>query len=306
MSRFVQYEEFGDGSNLAVVVVQPPVAGPGEVRVKVKVAGLNPVDFEIFRGGPAAESFGVRLPSGVGNDFSGIVDQVGEGVTDFAVGDAVFGGARHAAASDFVVMPRDGLLVRKPEKLSFELAGALAVVGRTAWASVASVNLTPADTVLISAAAGGVGVLASQLAVRSGATVVGTASVRNHEFLRSLGVIPVAYGDAMVERLRAIAPQGYTAALDNHGPDTIRAAIELRIPISRINTIATYGPEALGASNVGGAHATSADLAHMAQLLADGALMLPIDAVYPLQRVSEAYAHLQTGHVRGKIVLVTD
>ncbi|MBG6237673.1 NADPH:quinone reductase-like Zn-dependent oxidoreductase [Mycetocola sp. CAN_C7] len=159
---------------------------------------------------------------------------------------------------------------------------------------------------LISAAAGGVGVLASQLAVRTGATVIGTASPANHEFLRSLGVTPVAHGDGMVERLREAAPRGYTAVLDNHGPDTIEAALELGVPIERINTIATYGPADRGASHIGGAQANSDDLLHVAELLASGELQLPISEIYPLERAAEAYEQLEEGHVRGKIVLVTD
>jgi NADPH:quinone reductase-like Zn-dependent oxidoreductase len=305
MSRFVQYDEFGDRSNLKVVEVQEPTAGAGQVRVRVKAAGLNPVDYKIFHGGPGAQAYGATVPSGVGNDFAGVVDQVGDGVTEFAVGDKVFGGARNFAEADYVVVPVDAI-VPKPEGLSFEVAGSLPVVGRTAWASVASLDLTEDDTVLVSAAAGGVGVLAVQLAVRAGATVVGTASVENHEFLESLGVIPVAYGDGLVERLREAAPGGYTAALDNHGPQTIDVAIELGIPIARINTIAAYGPAARGAQGVGGSHATNADLEHMAQLLADAEIVLPIDSVFPLERVVDAYAKLEAGHVRGKIVLVTE
>ncbi|MBG6237674.1 NADPH:quinone reductase-like Zn-dependent oxidoreductase [Mycetocola sp. CAN_C7] len=131
MPRFIQYTEFGGPDVLQLLTVDKPQAGPGEVVIRVKAAGLNPVDFKIFRG-PAAEIYGATLPSGVGNDFSGIIEQVGEGVTTWAVGDEVLGGARNHALTDFIVMPADGILVRKPAGLSFEVAAALTVVGRTA------------------------------------------------------------------------------------------------------------------------------------------------------------------------------
>ena len=305
MPRFIQFTEFGGPEVLNVITVDKPQAGPGEVVVRVKAAGLNPVDFKIFRG-PAAAIYGATLPSGAGNDFAGIVEQVGDGVTSWAVGDEVIGGARNHALADFIVLPADGILIPKPADLSFEVGAAITVVGRTAWASVASLHLTDADTVLVSAAAGGVGVLAAQLAARTGATVVGTASASNHEFLRSLGVVPVAYGDGLVERLREAAPQGYTAVLDNHGPATIEAGLELGVPIGRINTIATHGPADRGATHIGGAQASNEDLSHVAELLATGELQLPISDIFPLERAAEAYAKLEGGHVRGKIVLVTD
>lgn len=305
MSRYVRYEEFGGPEVLQLVKVEPPRAATGQVRVRVMAAGLNPVDYKIFHGGPAAETYGAHLPSGVGNDFSGVIDEVGEGVTAFEIEDAVLGGARNEAQADFVVLAADGQIVAKPDALEFETAGSLAVAGRTAWATVESLDLTSEDTVLVSAAAGGVGVLAAQLALKKGATVIGTASTSNHEFLRSLGVVPVVYGDGLADRLRESAPQGITAVLDNHGQDTIDVALKLGVPAGRINSIATFGgPE--GVTHIGGADATNDDLSHVAQLLADGELVLPIDSVYPLERVAEAYTKLEAGHVRGKIVLVTE
>lgn len=304
MSRFVQYTEFGGPEILTVVEVPTPSPGPGEALVRVHAAGLNPVDYKIFHGGPAAAAYGAHLPSGVGNDYAGIVEALGEGVTTLSVGDAVLGGARNLAVADYVVAAAD-TLVPKPEALPFEVAGSLSVAARTAAATVRYLALTAADTVLVSAAAGGVGVLAVQLARRAGATVVGTASEANHAFLTDLGVIPVAYGDGLVERLREAAPQGYTAALDTHGPDTISAALELGIPIERIVTIAAYGDAAQGAAAVGGAQATPTDLAEVAQLLADGEIQLPIEATYPIEQVRAAYEHLLTGHLRGKIVITT-
>ncbi|MCP2031001.1 NADPH:quinone reductase-like Zn-dependent oxidoreductase [Okibacterium sp. HSC-33S16] len=305
MPRFLQYTEFGGPEVLELIHVDKPTAGPGEIVVRVRAVGLNPVDFKIFRG-PAAATYGATPPTGVANDYSGVVEQIGEGVTRFAVGDAVLGGARNYAMADFLVTTEEASIVHKPTDLSFEQAAALPVVGRTAWATVESLSLTDADTVFVSAAAGGVGGLAVQLAKRKGATVVGTASESNHEYLRSLGVIPVAYGDGLVERLRAAAPQGYTAALDNHGTDSIDVALELGIPIERINTIAVHGPGDRGAAHVGGAQATNDDLLAVAELVASGDLDLPISGIYPLERAAEAYDELERGHVRGKLIVVTD
>jgi NADPH:quinone reductase-like Zn-dependent oxidoreductase len=304
MPRFVQFSKFGGPEVLEVIDLAEPAAGPGQVRVRVKAAGLNPVEYKIFHGGPAAAMFAVTPPCGVGNDFAGIVDQVGAGVTALGVGDAVLGGARNHALADYVVVPAEAV-VRKPAALSFEVAGALEIAGRTAWASVASLGLTDADTVLISAAAGGVGNLAAQLAVRTGATVVGTASPANHDYLASLGVIPVVYGDGLADRLRAAAPDGFTAVLDNHGPDTVALGLALGVPANRINTIAAFGSPP-GVTYVGMRDASLSDLAHLADLLAAGELTLPIEATYPLDQVVAAYRRLETGHLRGKIVLTTD
>ncbi|MGB8021369.1 MAG: NADP-dependent oxidoreductase [Candidatus Nanopelagicales bacterium] len=302
MARSVQYEQFGGPEVLEVVEVPEPSAGPGQIRVRVKAAALNPVDYKIFHGGLVANAFGVVPPAGVGNDFSGVIDQVGEDVVGWAVGDEVFGSASDTMA-DYVVVPAAAPF-RKPAGLSWEVAGSLGVVGPAASASVASLHLTESDTVLVSAAAGGVGVLAAQLALATGAKVIGTASEANHEFLSSLGVVPVAYGEGLVDRLRAAAPQGLTAVLDNHGLEAVEAGLELGVPPGRINTIASYnGPE--GINFVGGMNASRQDLEVLANLIAEGGLQLPIDSVFPLESAGEAFARLEAGHVRGKVVLTT-
>ena len=303
MSRFVQFSEFGGPEVLRVADVENPQPGSGMVRVRVKAAGLNPVDHKIFAGGPAATAYGVALPSGNGNDFSGTVDAVGEDVSEWAVGDEVLGGFRFHAQADFVVVDA-ARVIRKPELLTFEQAGALDIAGRTAWASVASQRLDECDTVLVSAAAGGVGVIAAQLAVQAGATVVGTASEENHDFLRSLGVIPVAYGDGLEDRVRAVVTR-LTAVLDNNGRATIDAGLALGVEPDRINTIAARG-YASGVRGVGGQDADIHDLARVAKLVAAGTIVLPVDSVFPLERITEAYQRMIAGHLRGKIVVVTD
>lgn len=302
MARYVTFDEFGGPEILHIVHDAQPKAGRGEVRVRVRFAGINPVDYKIFRGGAASVRHNAVPPCGNGNDFSGVIDEVGDGVTGFALGDAVFGGKRMHGQADWVVIEATRVL-RKPDGLTFEQAGGLDIAGRAAWASVRSLGLGTEDTVLVSAAAGGVGVIASQLAVRTGATVIGTASAERHEFLRGLGVIPVEYGPGLVERVLAVTDE-VTAVLDYHGPDSIDAALSLGVPGARINTIAARDYRTgTGISNVGGQAATLEDLSDLADLIAGGEVVLPIDSVYPLEQVREAYEHLINGHLRGKVVL---
>lgn len=303
MARYVRFEKFGGPDRLHLVREDElPHPGPGEVRVRVYSAGLNPVDLRILRGGPAAATYNAVPPCGNGNDFAGYVDEVGTEVTTVQAGDCVFGGKRMHAQGDFLTIDATKV-VQKPRDLSIDEAGCLDIAGRTAWASVHSLGLTKRDTVLVSAAAGGVGVLAAQLAVRTGATVIGTASARNHDFLRTLGVIPVEYGEGLVERIRAVAPK-VTATLDNNGPTTLDAALKLGVPGHRINTIAARGHRSdAGITTIGGERATLADLAAVAELIAAGEVVLPIDSVFPIERVREAYEHLAERHLLGKVVL---
>ncbi len=282
--------------------VEVPRPGPGEVRIRVHHAGLNPVDFKIFGGAPTR--YPPALPSGNGNDFSGVVDALGGGVTEVAVGDEVFGGARFRAQADHLILSA-ALLSQVPTGLPLETAGALDIAGRTAWAAIQAVRPGPADTVLVGAAAGGVGILATQLAVRAGATVIGTAGDGNAALLRRVGAIPVRYGEGLVERVRAVSPDGVTAVLDNAGRGTVEAGLALGARPDRINTIAdaaaiaTYGVRNEGGHTLPG----SAELRRLAGLIAVGEVILPIAARYPLDRVRDAYAHLMTGHLAGKIVL---
>jgi len=295
------YEAYGGPEVLELREVEEPQAGPGEVRVRIVVAGLNPVDWKIVAG--ASPSYARALPAGVGNDFAGIIDQVGEGVTGWAVGDEVFGGARHRALADFVTVD-PATLRRKPEQLTWEQAGSLDIAGRTAVAAVEAVAVRADDTVLVSAAAGGVGVISSQLALATGATVIGTASEANHQFLRELGVIPVSYGEGLADRIRSLAPAGITAVLDHHGRETVDLAIELGVDPSRVNTIADkpYAAEH-GMKTDGGGEAPGDALDRVVELAVAGRLVLPIDTVYPLERARDAYEQLRAGHLRGKIVI---
>lgn len=295
MSRAVRYSEHGDVDVLQVVEVEEPQAAEGQVRVAVKAAGLNPYDAKARRA-----LYGERnLPSGQGAEFAGVVDQVGDDVTTVSVGDEVLGWTSFAAQAEYVVVKVDRV-APKPADLSWAAAGGIGLVGNTALRSTNSLRLGPTDTVLVSAAAGGVGLLAVQFARATGATVVATASSANHNFLRSLGAIPVAYGEGQLQRLREAAPQ-YTAMLDNHGRESVLLGLELGIRPERINSIADSGE--LGIQNVGGGGKTAEELAWLAHGVASGELVFPILETFPLDRVQDAYRLLETGHGLGKIVL---
>lgn len=304
MSRFVQQTVIADPFVLEVIGREEPHAGPGQIRVRVAAAGLNPVDWKIAAYPAAAERFGVRVPAGFGNDYAGTVDEVGDGVTAFAVGDRVFGGARGRAVADHVIATVGvDEIVRTPDGVTDVVAGALSIAGRTAAAALATARVGAGDTVLIGGAAGGVGVLAVQLAKDAGATVIGTASEANHEFLRQLGVVPTAYGAGLVDRVRALAPGGVDAAIDLQGTDTVLAAVELGVASDRIATIAAGPNPPGGAVATGGADAAPDALAEVAAAIADRRVVLPIQATYPIERIDDAVAVLREGHVRGKLVI---
>lgn len=306
MSRRVEFSQFGGPEVLRIVDVEPPQPGPGEVRVRVLAAGINPYDSKVFRGMMTSSPADIHFPSGNGNDFAGVVDDLGEGVTTLQRGDRVFGGKASEAQADFLTIPADRIS-RIPAGLDVEKAGSLDTVGRTAWASTTSLGLGPEDTVLVSAAAGGVGVVAAQLAKRTGATVIGSASTANHDFLSSLGIVPVEYGDGLVAAVRRISPDGITAALDNDGRGTVEAALELGAPAGRVNSIADYAaPGKYGITDIGARHAGLGEIAQLADLVASGEIVFPIDSMFPLERVSEAYTRLIASHLRGKIVLLTE
>ncbi|QNE46434.1 NADP-dependent oxidoreductase [Glaciihabitans sp. INWT7] len=301
MSRIVQYSRYGGPEVLDIVEVAEPHAGPGEVRVAVRSAGLNNFDSKVRRS-PALLPHRV-LPSGQGSEFAGVIDELGDGVSTAVVGDEVLGWSNFTAQADFVVVPA-GHVAPKPGGLGWATAGGLGLVGNTAERSTRAVTPRRGETVLVSAAAGGVGLFAAQLAIAEGAIVVGTASEGNHDYLRGLGIIPVAYGPGMVDRLRAAAPQGIDALIDNAGRETVEAAIELGVDPKRINSIVYFeGAAEYGISNVGGGGKKSEDLGRLARLVTDGTILLPIAATYPLDEVRGAYEQLESRHLRGKIVL---
>ncbi len=245
-----------------------------------------------------------HFPEGRGNDFAGCIVALGEGVNEFAVGDEVIGYLPRAAHADYVVSPA-AVLTPKPADIPWEVAAPLSAVGVTAWAAVQAVDPQPGETVVVSAAAGGVGSLAAQLARLRGATVIGTAGDQNADFLRSLDVIPVQHGPGLAERLRALAPQGIDAYIDTFGHGNVDTAIALGVRPQRINTIADGRAVArYGVRSEAQEGSFSREVvAELAALVSKGSLTVPISAVYPLEEVQEAYRQVQRRHTRGKIVL---
>jgi NADPH:quinone reductase-like Zn-dependent oxidoreductase len=303
--KAVRYDEFGGIDVLRVVEVERPAPGDGQVLVRVKAAGIN-ISEAVIRTGAVAQLFPSTFPSGQGSDLAGVVEEVGTGVSGPLPGDEVIGFSDQRAAQAELVLVAAGDLTRKPETVSWEAAGGLYVAGTTAWGVVHAVQPGEGETVVISGAAGGVGSLAVQLARRTGAAVIGLASERNHDWLTSHDVIPVAYGDGVADRIKVAAPGGVDAFIDTHGDGYVELALVLGVAAERIDTIVDYAAAAkYGVKTAGGAEAGPGAkvLAELAGLIADGHLEVPIAKVYPLTQVREAYTELERRHTRGKIVL---
>jgi NADPH:quinone reductase-like Zn-dependent oxidoreductase len=302
--KAVRFDEYGGIDVLKVVDVPRPVAGAGQVLVQVKAAGINPGEAKI-REGLLDSRWPATFPSGEGSDLAGIVAEAGPGVRSFSAGDEVIGWTDiRASQAEYVVVEAQHLTA-KPAGVPWEVAGALFVAGATAWAAVRAVNLTEGDTVVVSGAAGGVGSLSVQLARRAGATVIGLASEAHFQWLAGHGVIPVAYGDGVADRIRQAASK-VDAFVDTYGAEYVELALELGVAPSRIDTIANFEAVArFGVKGDGSAVGSSANvLAELAGLIAVGELEVPIAATFPLDRVQDAYRRLAEGHLLGKIVLL--
>jgi len=302
MSRAVLQDSFGGPEVLEVREVTDPHAGPGEVRVRVTAAGLNPVDWIVAGSAEAAARFGVVLPAGFGNDFAGVVDEAADGAGGFAVGTRVYGGARGRAVADYaVVRPGTDEVLATPDAVDDVTASTLPIAGRTADAVISVLGVHAGDVVLVGGAAGGVGVFVVQLAKLAGARVIGTASPSSFDFLRDLGADPVAYGEGLADRVRALAPEGITAAADLFGTETALAALDLGVEPARIATIAGSPPD--GARATGGRDATPGALDRIAATIAAGKLTVPIAATFPIEAIRDA-VELQRGrHTNGKVVV---
>jgi NADPH:quinone reductase-like Zn-dependent oxidoreductase len=302
--KAVRFDEYGGVDVLKVVDVPRPAPETGQVLVQVKAAGINPGEAKI-RDGLLHSRWPATFPSGQGSDLAGIVAETGPEVTGFSVGDEVIGWTDNRASQAEYVVVEEQHLTPKPAGVPWEVAGALFVAGATAYATVRAVDLTEGDTIVVSGAAGGVGSIAVQLARRADATVIGLAGEAHHSWLAGHGVIPVAYGDEVADRILRAADK-VDAFIDTFGADYVQLALELGVEPSRIDTIANfeavqrYGVKAEG--NAAGASASV--LAELAGLIADGQLEVPITATFPLDRVQDAYRRLAEGHLLGKIVLL--
>jgi NADPH:quinone reductase-like Zn-dependent oxidoreductase len=282
MVKAVRYDEFGGIDVLRVDEVERPVPGDGQVLVRVKAAGINPSE-AVIRTGAVAELFPSTFPSGQGSDLAGVVEEAGTGAGGFSPGDDVIGFTNNRASQAELVLVEASDLTHKPKKVSWEAAGGLYVAGVTAWGAVHAVQPKEGETV-----------------------VIGLASESNHQWLKSHGVIPVAYGDGVADRIRAVAPSGVDAFIDTYGDGYVELALALGVAAERIDTIADFAAAAkYGVKTDGGTAAGpgATVLAQLAGLIVDGDLEVPIADVYPLARVREAYTELERRHTHGKIVL---
>ena len=303
--KAVRFNEYGGAGVLKVVDVPVPEPGPGQVLVRVMATGINPGEAKI-RDGLMHERWPAAFPEGEGSDLAGVVQRLGPDVTTVTAGDEVIGWVDTRSSHAEYAVVEAGHLAPKPASVPWEVAGALPVVGFTAWAAVRAVALKPGDSLVVSGAAGGVGSLAVQLAMREKATVVGLASPANHAWLTRHGVIPVSYGDGVGGRIREAAPTT-DAFIDTHGGDYVELALgELGVDPARVDTIARFDAVAkYGIKAEGNAVGASAGtLSELAGLIAAGELEVPIAATYPLAQVRDAFAELAKGHTRGKIVLL--
>jgi NADPH:quinone reductase-like Zn-dependent oxidoreductase len=305
MAKAVRFDRYGGTDVLYVADVDVPSPAAGEVVVKVEAAGINPGEASI-RKGLLDAVFPATFPSGEGSDLAGVVHLLGDGVTEFSVGDEVLGWSwQRSSQAEYVSVPTTQLIV-KPPALSWPVAGSLYVTGVTAYAAVRAVSVAPGETVVVSAAAGGVGTLVVQLLKVKEAQVIGIASEPNHDWLRSHGVTPVSYGDDLRERIVELVPNGVDAFIDLFGPQYVQLAVELGVPRDRIETIIAFdAAKEYGTKAEGSGDATTTEvLAEMAELVASGQIEVPIAATYPLERVKDAYDELEKRHTRGKIVLI--
>lgn len=303
--KAVRFDEYGGIDVLDVREVEDPVAGSGEVLVAVKAAGINPGEIAI-REGRLHERWPATFPSGEGTDFAGTVKAVGEGVDDFAVGDEVLGWTEQRAShAELVVVPAEQLTA-KPASVPWEVAGSLFVAGMAGLASVQAVNPQPGETVVVSAAAGGVGSVAVQLAHNAGARVIGLASEQNHSWLRAHDIIPITYGDGQAHRIREASDGTVDAFIDTFGGGYVDLAIELGVSPQRINTIIDYDAVQRWGVHAQGTHAIASAplLAQLVGLVAAGRLEIPIARTYPLAQVRDAFTELAARHTHGKIVLL--
>ncbi|MEV5243414.1 NADP-dependent oxidoreductase [Streptomyces cinnamoneus] len=303
--KAVSYRTYGGPEVLEYGEVPKPKAGPDSVLIKVRAAAVNPVDWKAQAGGldPYLDAVFPVIP---GWDVSGVVVGQGLDTPEYQVGDEVIGYVREDFLSrgtfaEYVAAPVR-TLAPKPSGLTFEEAAGIPLAGLTAYQALKAVRAGKGDTVLIHAAAGGVGSMAVQLARHMGARVIGTASERNHDYLRSLGAEPVTYGEGLAERVRALAPGGVTAVLDLVGGGAVATSPDVTATGARLVSIADPEVAALGGRLLW-VRPDAADLTELSRLAEQGVLTVEVAAVFPLEKTAEAQRLSAEGHTRGKIVV---
>ncbi|MBM7441973.1 NADP-dependent oxidoreductase [Streptomyces sp. HB132] len=299
--RAARYHEYGGTDTLVVEQAPDPLPGPGEIRVRVAAAGVNPVDWKV-RNGSVRDFLPVDLPAIPGRDVVGLVDRIGEGVTSVDIGDRVFGlGGVTGATAELAVL---SAWAPAPANWSDAEAAAAGLASVTALGGLKALGRLEGRTLLIEGAAGGVGGAAVEIARALGATVIGTASERNHAYLRSLGALPVAYGAGLEVRLAGLAPNGVDLVLDAAASGSLADLVEIAGGPDRVVTVADHVNAPRLGVRVANAVNDSTLLAEAGALGEQGRYVPRIEQTYSLQEIAQAHAHSERGHVRGKIVVI--
>ncbi|WNV88950.1 NADP-dependent oxidoreductase [Umezawaea sp. Da 62-37] len=297
--RAVRFSRYGGPEVLDLVEVEAPHAGPGRIRVAVRAAGVNAVEWRI-RNGQMRAIVPLTLPAGIGGDAAGIVDEVGDGVVGVEVGDAVFGSGAETYAEHAVLTS----WAAKPDKVPFDEAAGYPTPFETALRLLDDSGVRSGRTVLLNGAAGGVGSAAAQFAADRGVTVIGVAGPANQDYVASLGAVPTTYGPGLLDRVRALAPGGVDFAFDLAGSGVLPELIDLTGSPDRVVTIADVGSAGHGVRfSTGFGRDKTPALREGARLAAAGAMALPVTRTFPLAEVGAAHAASETGHVRGRIVI---
>ncbi|WP_329127798.1 NADP-dependent oxidoreductase [Streptomyces sp. NBC_01465] len=299
--KAASFHRFGGPEVLEIVDLPDPHPGPGQIRIAVRAAGVNPSDWKKRQGEMDQE-----LPQTMGYEAAGVVDELGEGVTDVSVGDRVFGfNTEGTAQAELTVL---SFYAPIPPSLDFPDAAALPAAIETATRALDQLGVKAGSALLVNGASGSIGSAAVQLAAARGARVIGTASPANHEYLRTLGAEPVAYGEGMADRVRATAPEGIDLALDVAGSGVLPELIGLTGGPEHVVTLADFaGAQEHGVLFSRGDSGRAVHvLGEIGELIESAGFSLPVAQTFPLAAVAEAHRAGESGRVRGKLVLTVD
>lgn len=300
LMRAARFHEYGGAESLVIQQAPDPHPGPGEIRVRVAAASVNPIDWKL-RSGALHQIFPLELPAIPGRDAAGVVDEIGDGVQGVSIGDRVFGlGGVTGATAELVIL---SAWAHSPDTWNDEQAAGAGLASVTAMRGLNALGSLAGRTLLVEGAAGGVGSAAVEIAVAQGATVIGTASARNHEFLTALGAVPTTYGPGLAQRITTLAPHGVDIVLDTAASGSLDDLVAITGDPKRVATVADHaGGHRLG-THVADAVNDSTLLSAAAELGGQGRYTPRIEQAYSLERIADAHAHAERGRTRGKIVI---
>jgi NADPH:quinone reductase-like Zn-dependent oxidoreductase len=295
----LQFTEYGGPEVIKLGEAPEPHSRPGQIRIVVRAASVNGADWK-FMSGRYAQGKPLEGTGYPGFDASGVVDEVGDGVTGVAVGDDVFGLGKQTQA-EYAVLDS---WAHKPASVDWAVSAAAGVVTEAAERVLRLLGVTSGSTLFIDGGAGGVGSATTQVATARGVTVIGSASEARQDYLREIGAIPVIYGEGMVDRVRALGLK-IDAVLDAVGKTPIEDLISVAPEPSQVVSIANFAAAESGARVTGGSGDSQPmkALAEAAELLEQSKLVIKIQT-FPFDRAAEAYQIIQGGHARAKLVLV--